>query len=78
MQLAHPRPMDTFVWSRRALVHDQMNDAVYEWPGMAPEEWKRGASWHRLGGKRVLNWEGLLLEAWQPIDRTTPRLTLPP
>ena len=76
--LPDPRPMPTFDPSRPALVRDPTNEAVWEWPaGVTPSQWQQGATRHWIGGKLVINWHGLLLEGWQPIDETTPRLPLP-
>jgi len=75
--LPDPRPMTTFNPFEPALVHDPMNEAVWEWPGVTPAQWKQGASWHDVDGETIVNWHGLLFEGWQPIDDTTPRLPLP-
>ena len=75
--LPAPRPMTTFDPARPALVRDPTNEAVWEWPGVTPAQWKQGASWHDVDGKTIVNWHGLLLERWQPIDGTTPRYPLP-
>ena len=59
-----------------ALVQEQLNEAVYEWLGVSPAEWQRGADWSDRE-RTVINWDGLLIDGWQPIDGTTPRLPLP-
>jgi hypothetical protein len=59
-------------------VRDPTNEVVCEWPGVTPAQWEQGASWHRLAdGSIAVNWHGLLLEGWQPIDDTPPRAPLP-
>jgi hypothetical protein len=75
--LPNLQPMTSFDPSQVALVHDPTHDAVWEWPGVTPEQWQQAASSHWFGGKKVVNWRGLFLEGWQPIDDTTPRLPLP-
>ena len=73
-----PAPYGDFRPSRPALVSDPTNEAVWEWTGVTPAQWWQGASWHRLAdGSTALNWHGLLLEGWQPVDDTTPRYPLP-
>jgi hypothetical protein len=71
--------MTTFNPFGPALVRDPTNEAVWEWPvGVTAEQWEQGARWHLLAdGSRALNWHGLLLEGWQPMDGTTPRSPLP-
>jgi hypothetical protein len=70
--------MTTFDPAQPALVRDLTNGTVRQWPGVTQAQWKQGASWHRLAdGSRAVNWQGLLLEGWQPIDDVTPRLPLP-
>ena len=70
--------MNSFDPARPALVRDPTNETVWEWPSATPAQWEEGASWHQLGGDTVVNWHGLMLEGWQPVDDTTPRLPLPP
>jgi hypothetical protein len=62
---------------RPALVRDPTNEVVWEWPGVTPAQWRQGASLHELDSDTVVNWHGLLLEGWQPVDDTTPRQPLP-
>jgi hypothetical protein len=77
--LRDPRPMTSFDPFQPALVRDPTNEAVWEWPaGVTPAQWQQGATWSVVAdGSTALNWHGLLLEGWQPIDDTTPRLPLP-
>lgn len=76
--LPEPRPMTTFNPFQPALVRDRTNETVWEWPaGVTAAQWQQGATWHEVAGARVVNWHGLLLQGWQPIDGTTPRLPLP-
>jgi hypothetical protein len=44
---------------------------------VTPEQWQQGANWHEHRGVKFINWHGVMLEGWQPIDDTTPRLSLP-
>jgi hypothetical protein len=62
----------------RSIVAEYRSTYPHQVRLVSAEEWKRGASLHDLEGKRVVNWDGLLLYAWQPIDDSTPRLPLPP
>ena len=69
--------MNSFDPFKPALVRDPTYDAVWEWPGVTAPQWALGASRHVIGGEVLINWHGLLLEGWAPIDDTTPRLPLP-
>ena len=72
--LPHPLPMTTFDPSRRRWCAIRRTKPS----GNGPVQWEQGASWHWLtDGSTALNWHGLLIEGWQPIDDTTPRLPLP-
>ena len=76
--LPAPRHMSTFDPAQPALVYDSLNETVFEWPGATPAQWEQGARWADLAdGSTALNWHGLLIEGWQPMDNTTPRLPLP-
>jgi hypothetical protein len=63
--LANPQPMATFDPTKPARFHEQLNDALYDWPGATVEEWRERASWHD-GAGTVVNFDGLLFDGWSP------------
>jgi hypothetical protein len=64
--LLNPRPMATFDPSLRARLHEQLNDALYDWPGGGAANWRARATWHDAG-ETVVNFDGLLFDAWTPL-----------
>ena len=61
-ELLHPRPMKDFDPDRPSRVHDQLNDKIIDWdPRWAPT-WKN----HRDHEPGVIEWDGLLLDGWEP------------
>lgn len=67
--LLHPRPMKDFDPTKPARLYEQLNDALYYWPGAPAAEWQERASWHDQA-EAVVNFDGLLFDAWQPFDRS--------
>ena len=64
------RPMSEFDPSRPALVHDDLNDTVFEWqPERFEVDFRKYASQWCTG---VVSWDGLLLDGWQPLLRVVP------
>lgn len=64
-KLANPRRMVAFDPSRPARVHDRLNDRVFIWkPAWAPT-WKD----RRAHAPGVIEWDGLLLDGWEPVPR---------
>lgn len=63
--LTDPRPMATFNPAQPARLHEQLNDSLYLWPGAPPEQWAERARWHD-GAETVVNFDGLLFDAWSP------------
>jgi hypothetical protein len=64
--LKHPRPMKDFDPTKPARLHDQLNDALYYWPGAAAADWLERASWHDHA-ETVVNFDALLFDAWQSV-----------
>ena len=62
------RPMSEFDPSLPAMVHDRLNDQMFEWD---PEEWREHyeqfAHAHAPG---IVEWDGLLLYGWQPLTNS--------
>jgi hypothetical protein len=59
------RPMREFDPSKPSLVHDGLNDTVFEWqPERCEANFRRYAEQGRTG---VINWDGLLLDGWRPL-----------
>ena len=61
--LPSPHPMVSFDPTQPALVHDQLNDKVFEWK----PEW--ASTWHnrRDHAPGVFEWDGRLLDGWEPL-----------
>jgi hypothetical protein len=57
------RPMSAFDPSQPALVHDALNDPVFEWqPERCEAHFRKyGEQWCT----DVVNWDGLLLDGWR-------------
>ena len=61
------RPMSDFDPSMPAMVHDQLNDEMFEWQ---PEKWlKHFERYAQAHGPGIVGWDGLLLDGWQPLAR---------
>lgn len=58
------RPMSEFDPAKAALLHDELNDNVFEWSGEADQcdHWHKYASWHTPS---VMSWDGLLIDRWR-------------
>jgi hypothetical protein len=59
--------MSEFDPTKPALVHDQLNDWVFEFDPI-----KHRANYERYAEPwrpRVIEWDGLLLDGWKPIAR---------
>ncbi len=70
--LPDPRPIETLNPTRRALVHDQLNDRIFEWK----PEWASTWPDRRAHAPGVVEWDGLLLDGWEPVQgMTVPPLT---
>ena len=64
----HPgfRSMRTFEPSRPSMVHDELNEQIFEWRA----EWQSNyEQYGELDDRGVSNWDGLLLNGWRPIVR---------
>lgn len=63
--------MSEFDPTQPALVHDQLNDQTFTW-----DRARHGRDWQRSPpapwGPGVVEWDGLLLDGWRPIDGETP------
>lgn len=67
LPVSQVRPMSGFRPERPALLHDQLNDIVFDWlatPELV-ESWQRYATPHERG---VIAWDGLLLDGWAAPD----------
>ena len=62
------RPMSEFDPAQTVLVHDQLNDELFEWWPARREHYERYA--RRLRDGRVA-WDGLLLAGWRPLLKET-------
>ena len=70
--LPDPRPIETLNPTRRALVHDQLNDRIFEWK----PEWASTWPDRRAHAPGVVEWDGLLLDGLEPVQgMTVPPLT---
>jgi hypothetical protein len=58
------RPMSEFDPSKRALVHDRLNDEIFEW---VPERHIPYWELVKEAEPGVIAWDGLLLDGWRPI-----------
>jgi hypothetical protein len=59
------RPMIEFDPSKPAILHDELNNLEYEWPGAGDrryEHWRKYATWHT---KSVMTWCGYLIDRWR-------------
>jgi hypothetical protein len=65
-RLLHPRPMKDFDPARPARLHDQLNDALYDWPGSADTAQWTGRATRHDGAGTVVNFDGLLFDGWEP------------
>lgn len=61
--LTDPRPIDTLDPTQPALVHDRLNDRIFEWRPVWAGTWPDRRD-HDFG---VVEWDGLLLDGWSPI-----------
>ena len=70
--LPDPHPIETLNPTSRALVHDQLNDKIFEWK----PEWASTWPDRRAHAPGVVEWDGLLLDGWEPVQgMTVPPLT---
>jgi hypothetical protein len=59
------RPMSEFDPSMPAMVHDQLNEDLFEW---LPDQWgEHYRQYARDFGYGLIEWDGLLLDGWRPI-----------
>jgi hypothetical protein len=57
--------MREFDPTRPALVHDRLNDGLFEW---LPEQYRAHFEHHgRPDGDGVIVWDGLHLDGWKPV-----------
>lgn len=61
--LTVPRPIDSLDPTKPALVHDQLNDRVFEWR----PEWAPTWQTRRPHEDGVVEWDGLLIDGWEPM-----------
>ena len=59
--------MSDFDPAQSSMVHDSLNGDTFEW---RPEKWcetyrQKALDW----GNGIMNWDGLLLDGWRPIDK---------
>jgi hypothetical protein len=59
------RPMNEFDPTKRAIVHDEMNDKSFEWQPEWAGHYREYATQHTEG---VIGWDGLLLDGWTPAS----------
>ena len=67
MPLPGFRPMSDFDPAQSSIVHDGLNGDTFKW---RPEKWcetyrQKARDW----GDGIMNWDGLLLDGWRPIDK---------
>jgi hypothetical protein len=60
------RPMKDFDPSTPAMVHDRLNDRTFEWKPPSMEANYR--QYAEPVGPDVIEWDGLLLDGWLPVD----------
>jgi hypothetical protein len=59
------RPMAEFDPSQPALLHDKLHDKVIEWePARCQRHYEAFSAPFEPGG--IIEWDGLLLDGWQP------------
>jgi hypothetical protein len=58
------RPMSEFDPTKPCWVHDSLNDVMFEWEPVDLVRYRRLA--HDHGDGRHVNWDGLLLDGWEP------------
>lgn len=61
-RLLHPRPMAEFDPDRPCRVHDKLNDKIIIWDPLWAPTWAD----RRDREPGVIEWDGLLLDGWEP------------
>jgi hypothetical protein len=56
--------MSEFDPTKRAIVHDGLNDQNFEWKPDFAEGWSDHITWHET---EVIAWDGLLLDGWRGL-----------
>jgi hypothetical protein len=59
------RPISEFDPAQSVLLHDQLNDELFEWWPARQQHYERYS--RRLRDGRVA-WDGLLLDGWRPLN----------
>jgi hypothetical protein len=58
--------MRDFDPTKPARLHEQLNDRIDDWLGVAPDYWRGHAGWHDPA-ETVINFDGLLYDGWEPL-----------
>lgn len=67
--MGSPRPMSEFDPSQPCWVHDRSRDTTFAWEPAWEDAYRRNAkSGHQEQG--IVNWDGLLLDGWEPLAGT--------
>jgi hypothetical protein len=68
------RPMSEFDPTKPALVHDQLNDKMFDWqPERYLEHYQQYATLDFDLDKGLVEWDGLLLDGWKEHQDSPPR-----
>jgi hypothetical protein len=63
--LATARSMKDFDPTKRARLHEQLNDRIDVWEPIPLKEWRRRMRWHD-SAETVVDWGGHLYDGWGP------------
>ena len=66
------RPMSEFDPSKRSMVHDALNDKMFEWE---PENYLKNYREHaEEDSEGIVAWDGLLLDGWYELEQPVGRV----
>jgi hypothetical protein len=63
------KPMNEFDPSAPVIVHDRLNDRMFEWSVNWQDAYEKYATEFEPG---IISFDGLLLDGWQPVHTVDP------